>query len=166
MQRSQQPPVGPSPRKSDKGMAIVAVVLGVAVVGMLALLVGLPDDGAETPTTPTVKAEPTGSVSTPVPVEVIPTTTGASAEPTPDPSASALEAVFTAAVKQREALRDADSYKLGWLGRSMCEALEEGRSFSEAAALGTGGFDQETSVYIARLAVANLCPGQGKKVPG
>lgn len=146
-------------------MAIVAVVLGVAVVGMLALLVGLPDDGAETPATPTVKAEPTGSVSTPGPLEVAPTDTRPSVEPTPDPSASALEAVFTAAVKQRKALRDADSYKLGWLGRSMCEALEKGKSFSEAAALGTGGFDQETSGYIARLAVAHLCPGQRDKIP-
>ncbi|MFF0579249.1 DUF732 domain-containing protein [Streptosporangium saharense] len=143
-------------------MAIVAVVLGVAVVGLLGLLIVLPDDGAETPA---AKVEPTVTVSTPGAVEVIPTATGPSVEPTPDPSASALEAVFTVAVKQRKALRDADPYKLGRLGRSMCKALEEGKSFSEAVALGSGGFDQETSAYIAKLAVANLCPGQRDKIP-
>ncbi|MEV4095353.1 DUF732 domain-containing protein [Streptosporangium saharense] len=145
-------------------MAIVAVVLGVAVVGLLGLLIVLPDDGAETPVTKT-GPEPTVSVSTPVPVEMAPTDTRPSVEPTPDPSASALEAVFTAAVRQRKALKDADPYKLGRLGWSMCGALEEGRSFAEAAALGAGGFDQETSAYIAKLAVANLCPGQRDKIP-
>ncbi|MEV7908385.1 hypothetical protein [Streptomyces anulatus] len=48
----------------------------------------------------------------------------------------------------------------------MCKALEEGKGFAEATALGTSGFDLETSAYIARLAIVNLCPRQRDKIPG
>ncbi|MEV8632435.1 hypothetical protein AB0395_12335 [Streptosporangium sp. NPDC051023] len=155
-------------------MAIVAVIAVVGVLGLLGGLAALSDDDAERPTPkPAASAStpmPEASASTPMPVEVLPLVddTGPSMEPTsaPDPSASAREAVFTASVKQRKALKDADSYKLGRLGWNICKALEEGKGFAEAAALGTGGFDLETSAYIARVAIVNLCPHQRDKIPG
>ncbi|MFD0887274.1 DUF732 domain-containing protein [Streptosporangium algeriense] len=153
-------------------MAIVVVVTVAAVAGVLGLLGVLAtpsDDGTGTPV-----AEPVAS--TPVPMETAPPVetppvvenSGPSMEPTaaPDPSASALEAVFTVAVKQRKALKDADSYKLGRLGWNMCGALEEGKGFAEAVALGRSGFDEETSAYMATLAIGNLCPRQQDKIPG
>ncbi|GAA3523266.1 hypothetical protein FHR32_008674 [Streptosporangium album] len=145
-------------------MAIIAVIAVVGVLGLLGGLAALPGDGAERPV-----AKPAASASTPMPAEALPTVDDAEPSmeptPTPDPSASAREAVFTASVKQRKALKDADSYKLGRLGWNICKALEEGKGFAEAAALGTSGFDLDTSEYIARVAIVNLCPHQRDKIP-
>ncbi|MEU1732768.1 DUF732 domain-containing protein [Streptosporangium sp. NPDC020145] len=146
------------------------VIAAVAVIGVLRLLGGLaapPDDGAGTPVAEPVASTPT-PMRTPPPVEEDTGPSTPSMEPTaaPDPSASALEAAFTAAVRQRKALRDADPYKLGWLGRNMCAALEEGKGFAAAAHLGTSGFDPEASAYIAKLAIVNLCPHQRDAIPG
>ncbi|WP_326823380.1 DUF732 domain-containing protein [Streptosporangium sp. NBC_01756] len=145
-------------------MAVIAVVAVVGVLGLLAGLAALPGDGAERSV-----AKPAASASTPVPAKALPMVDDAEPSmvptPTPDPSASAREAVFTASVKQRKALKDADSYKLGRLGWDMCKALEEGKGFAAAAALGTSGFDLDTSEYIARVAIVNLCPHQRDKIP-
>ncbi|MFF4412483.1 DUF732 domain-containing protein [Streptosporangium sp. NPDC001559] len=151
-------------------MAISVVIAAVAVIGVLRLLGGLaapPDDGAGTPVANPAASTPT-PMRTPPPVEKDTRPSTPSTEPTaaPDPSASALEAAFTAAVKQRKALKDADPYKLGRLGWNMCEALEEGKGFAEAVVLGRSGFDEETSAYIATLAIGNLCPRQQDKIPG
>ncbi|MGW0450674.1 DUF732 domain-containing protein [Streptosporangium sandarakinum] len=145
-------------------MAIIAVIALAGVLGLLGYLAALPGDGADRPV-----AKPATSASTPMPAEVLPPVddAGPSMEPTPvsDPSALAREAQFTASVKQRKALKDADSYKLGRLGWNICKALEEGKSFAEAAALGTSGFDLETSEYIAEVAIVSLCPHQRDKIP-
>jgi hypothetical protein len=149
--------------------ALIALIAVVGVIGLLGGLATLPGDGAE-------KAVAKPAASTPTPAKVLstvddaepsmePTPTPAPSTPTPDPSASAREAVFTASVKQRKALKDADSYKLGRLGWNICKALEEGKGFAEAAALGTSGFDLNTSEYIARVAIVNLCPHQRDKIP-
>ncbi|WP_329091641.1 hypothetical protein [Streptosporangium sp. NBC_01469] len=149
--------------------ALIALIAVVGIIGLLGGLATLPGDGAE-------RSVAKSAASTPTFAKVFPTVDDAepSMEPTPtpdpltpapDPSASAREAVFTASVKQRKALKDADSYKLGRLGWNICKALEEGKGFAEAAALGTSGFDLNASEYIARVAIVNLCPHQRDKIP-
>ncbi|MEU9836232.1 hypothetical protein AB0D67_32245 [Streptosporangium sp. NPDC048047] len=142
----------------------MAVITVTAVLGLLGYLAASPDDDAEKP-----MARPQASTLTPTPAVTFPPVddAGPSMEPTPvsDPSALAREAKFVASVKQRKALKDADSYKLGVLGWKICKVLEEGKGFAEAAALGTSGFDLETSEYIARVAIVGLCPHQRDEIP-
>ncbi|MBB2915078.1 hypothetical protein FHS43_006398 [Streptosporangium becharense] len=183
------------PKKRGFGLAVAGgVLLVLALVGGGVVLLNGEDAGASRPTVakpstsagagqdertaePTEPTEPTAEptgepTAGSVPEQSLQPSTPPTTQPTTQPSETAgsgnqkgQEALFIAALRQNNALRNIPSVKLIQIGKQMCASLDGGSSLTDVATSGAGGLELESAAYVAGAAIVTLCPRHRDKIP-